>query len=418
MRAASRFATIASALLVWLVPHGAGAESTPSPWTQRPPEDPARLRACSFRHPLCVHANLPETILTVLSDAERAWDAAVGPLALPPPDPSPSTRAYDIYLTDRTPNDVLTAFDERDTLSRFDRASAFTLLDPRLTGCARTQAVARGLLRAIAYRTTPGLDPAGGEAQTSYLAQLIAPCAAAEASALGTFQAHPERAIPDAWPEWSSEAGASFSRGAALFYDWMDGSFGQEPGSLVRAMWALSPRIAPSREPDGFDVLRASFKNALSTGSTLDDLLSGFGVARALVPPVPMPVRMDWQIDWPAKPRRLAPRDPTAPTGSAYVVIRRGDAPKGARLRVEVSWEEHAKMRWVVVKRDPAGRELSRVPIASAERAIEAQGSIVDLDTVDSLLIVGTNTGDPFEPFDPDDAIWEPHGWRLTVAAE
>jgi hypothetical protein len=75
-------------------------------------------------------------------------------------------------------------------------------------------------------------------------------------------------------------------------------------------------------------------------------------------------------------------------------------------------------MRWAVVKRDAAGREISHLLVPVAERATEAQVSVVDLDGADSLLIVGANAGDAAYPFDPDDAIWEPHGWLLTLAAE
>ena len=98
------------------------------PWVQagtRPAQhDPP---VCSFRHPLCVHAARGENSraqLEALASAERAWDLAVGPLALPAPDPSPSTRAYDLYLVDAAPGASTTMTDERDVRSSFDRASA------------------------------------------------------------------------------------------------------------------------------------------------------------------------------------------------------------------------------------------------------------------------------------------------------
>ena len=398
---------IATTLLAWQSP-------------QRPAPDASWLKACSFRHPLCVHAKpaTPEdTVLAVLGETERAWEGATGPLALPPPDPSPTTGAYDVYLVDGASRDAATVLDERDPLARFDRASAFTLLDAHLTGCARPHAIARGLLRAITFRVSPNMDTGSAEAQTESLAHALGPCAIPETTVRATFQAHPERAIPDTWPEFAPIVGTTYAQGASLFYDWMDDSFGQQPGSIVRAIWALTPGLGEAKSADPFDVLRSSFKNALSSGSTLDDLLLGFAVARVL-PAADVAPRTDWQIDWPAKPRRLAPRDPTAPTGSAYVVVRRAGAPPGARLRVEAMWEEHAKMRWSVVKLDAGGREIARIPVASAERATETQGTIVDLDTTDTLVVVGTNAGDFTPPFDPDDAVWEPHGWRLTLAAE
>ncbi|WP_394833230.1 hypothetical protein LVJ94_42680 [Pendulispora rubella] len=393
---------MATTLLAWQIP-------------ARPAADAGWLKACSFRHPLCVHAKPTtpaNTVLTVLDETERAWDGATGPLALPPPDPSPTTGAYDVYLVDGASQDASTVLDERDPIASFDRASAFTSLDAHLTGCARTHAIARGLLRAITFRVSPNMDAGSAEAQTESLAHALSPCITPETTARATFQAHPERALPDAWPEFAPTVGMTYAQGASLFYDWMDDGFGQQPGSIVRAIWALSPG-----KTDTFEILRSSFKNALSSGSTLDDLLLGFAVGRVL-PSAGIAPRTDWQIDWPAKPRRLAPRDPTAPTGSAYVVVRRAGAPPGARLRVEAIWEEHAKMRWSVVKLDAGGREIARIPVASAERATETQGSIVDLDATDTLVVVGTNAGDFTPPFDPDDAVWEPHGWRLTLAAE
>ena len=106
------------------------------------------------------------------------------------------------------------------------------------------------------------------------------------------------------------------------------------------------------------------------------------------------------------------------PTGSSYVVIHREGAKPGARLRVEIVWEEHALFRWAFVKLDREGHEIGRVPIAAKERATEAQMTLVDLDGVDRVLLVGTNVGDPAYAFDPDEAAWEPHSWLLTVAAE
>ena len=185
-------------------------------------------------------------------------------------------------------------------------------------------------------------------------------------------------------------------------------------------------------EPDGFDVLRTTFKNALTTGSTLDDLFLEFAAARAFLGPPDdgshlaearplgdaLRPPLDWEIDWPTSPRRIASPRPIAPTGASYVSIRHAGAPLHARLRLEAQWEEHSKMRWAVITRDPAGHELTRVLIPTTPRATEAQATIVDLDAVDTILIVITNTGDDAYPFDPDDEIWEPHGWLLTIASE
>ncbi len=406
----------------------------------RPPGSAAWRKACSFRHPVCVHAaRAPGAeILATLTLAERAWDTAEGPLELPPPDPDPETRAYDVYLVDGVPDGAVTAIGERDVLSRVDRASAFTLLDAKLRGCARETAVARELFRAVLFRVAPGTDEGSARAETSYLARLAVTCAAGALDGVEVFQAHPDRALVDTLPDLPRSVGVAYDRGASLFFLWLDETFGMHPGSLVRAIWALTPTMTPlgathwRSEPDLFEVLRMSFKGTLSTGSTVDDLLLEFAVARALVGEhaddthaletrtlgAAADVRMDWDVPWPTAPRRLAAPSPTFPTGAAYVRVSRKGAPAGSRLRVETTWEEHATMRWAVVKLDADGREKSRVPIGAKERGTEAQTTVLDLDGVDAVLIVGVNAGDRAVPFDPDDAVWEPHGWVVAIASE
>jgi hypothetical protein len=116
-----------------------------------------------------------------------------------------------------------------------------------------------------------------------------------------------------------------------------------------------------------------------------------------------------------------------APLGATYIVIACEGAPPGAGLRIEAVWEEHAKMRWAVVKVDREGKVRAELPITSLERGTEAQKSIVGLEGVSELVVVGVNLGEPRQPFDPDDGprreaqeqvVWEPHGWLLTVAQE
>ena len=70
------------------------------------------------------------------------------------------------------------------------------------------------------------------------------------------------------------------------------------------------------------------------------------------------------------------------------------------------------------MKLDAAGKELGRVVVPTRERATEASFTLVDVDAADRILLVGVNAGDPSYAFDPDDAVWEPHGWLLTVAQE
>jgi hypothetical protein len=283
------------------------------------------------------------------------------------------------------------------------------------------------------------------------IAGLVAPCAIAlGADAARAFQSRPDRSIadpygggdavhaPDEPPATPSRADALYGDGASLVWWRLDWAYARAPGGLVLATWALAPTMTPvgarrwAHEPDVFDVLRASFKDRLSTGSTIHDLFLDVAIARAFMGSADdglhapetrslgdaARVPLDWDLPWPSAPKRVAPRIPVAPSGASYLVIRREGAPPGARLRVEIAWEEHALFRWALVKLDGRGRELGRVPIPAKERATEAQMTLVDLDGVDRILLVGVNAGDPAYAFDPDEAVWEPHGWLVTVAAE
>jgi len=300
-------------------------------------------------------------------------------------------------------------------------------------GCAMKALAAREMARAFMVRAAPASAESIARAQTAYLAQLIVPCAAGlGASGAQAFQSQPERAV------CATDAAGAFVDGAALFWGRIDWAYGRGPGSIVTASWALAPtttEVAAARwhdEPDAFDVLRASFKGALSTGSTLHDLLLDTAIARAFMGSAEdglhapetatlgdaARVTMDWDLAWPKRAKRIAPRAPVDPTGASYVMIHRAGAAPGARLRVEIVWEEHALFRWAFVKLDAHGHELGRVVIPTRERATEAQMTLVDVDAVDRVLLVGVNVGDPAYRFDPDDEVWEPHGWLLTTAEE
>ena len=410
-------------------------------------------RACSMRVPVCVHASGARrgpTVLDVLAASERAWETLGGALRLPLPDVDADDLRYHVYLVEGASEPGITRVVARDVRSHMDRARAFTVLDADVrAGCQLDALVTREMARAVMYRVSPATAEGIARAQTTYLAQLVVPCSLGLAAGPAQiFQSQPDRAVCDAR---TGEEGTSadedrtdaplaraFSEGAALFWSRIDWAFGRAPFAIVMASWALSPTMTDvgaqrwHDEPDAFDVLRVSFKNALSTGSTLDDLLLDTAVARAFVGSADhglhqietrtlgdaARVKIDWDLPWPAKPKRVAPRAPVFPSGSSYLVIRREGAAREARLRVEITWEEHALFRWTFVKLDAKGRELGRVGIPARERATEAQMTLVDLEGVDRILLVGTNVGDPSYRFDPDDEVWEPHGWLVTLAAE
>jgi hypothetical protein len=416
------------------------------PRTARPAASATWPRACSFRHPICAHAPArvgTRRLMEVLASTERAWDVTTGALDLPAPDRS-LDGAYDVYLLDEPESASLgtgaaTFVADRDVRSRIDRASAFTLIDARtLPGCATDATVAREVIRASLLRSVPATNEGTARAESDYLARLVVPCAMPQADDVAVFQSHPDRALVDTWPESAPVVGAAFDRGASLFFWWLDYTYGTSPGGVVRGAWAVAPTMTPlfspqwDDHPNAFDVLRESFKGALGTNSTVDDMYLDFAIARAFMGAADdgdhMPetramgdfarVHLDWDIPWPAVARRFQSPSGVSPLGAAYALVHREGAPEGSRLRVEAAWEEHARMRWAVVKLAADGSEIAQMAIPSLDRGTDAQMTMVELDKVAAVLVVGVSLGDPKWPFDPDDGVWEPHGWMLTVAAE
>jgi hypothetical protein len=382
----------------------------------RPAPCTACSHACSFRHPLCVDSprgTRGAVALATLAAADRAWDAITGPLAAPAPDGGPGG-LWRIELADGVDGGGEAILRGRDLVAHFDRASSSARIDRSLApGCALDLAVARAVAQGSRWRAAPAADEASARAESEVIARLATPCAGAD-SDVDVFQAHPERALVD-------RASPAYERGASLFFGWLDARFGAAPGALLVGLWALAPTRTPSgaerwaAAPTGFDVLRTSLKNALWEGSTLDDVVVRFAVARALIDP---PARLAWHVPWPAQPRRFASPQPVAPTGASYVLVDHEGAAAGAKLRLEAQWEDYGRMRWVVVKLDAAGRPIAEVPIATLDRVAHASMTIESLEDTDRVLIVGVNAGSTERPFDPGDGEWEPHGWLLTVGAE
>ena len=405
------------------------------------PAIPGDLPACSPRVPVCVHpagASDGPRALATLAAFERTWATLTGALEVPPPEVDPLTLAYDVFLADRD----ATLLEARDVRSHVDRGRAFSLVD-RHAGCALDLAAATAVARASLLGVAPATEEATAIAQSTYLATLAVPCALPLlADDVAVFQRNAARTFVDAHVDeiavaggWDDPVNARFARGASTFWARLDWAFGRSPGRIVTAAWALHPTMTPVgadrwwNEPDTFDVLRVTFKGAFTAISTVDDLLLDFGVARAFfgtaADDLHAPelrtlgeaarVPLDWDIPWPERPRSLAQKTPVAPLGASYLSIQ---ARADKRLRVEIEWEEHALFRWAFVKVDRAGREMGRVPIPIRERATEARMTLVDLAGVDHVLLVGVNVGDPAYAFDPDDGVWEPHGWVVTLAEE
>lgn len=358
--------------------------------------------ACSFRHPICVHGP-PSSVLGVLGALERAWDIGI---VLGVPLPS----SYDAWALAEPSRSAIRS---RDVLSHRDRARAFSIIDARIPpSCSLDFASARELYAASALEVTPSIDDGTLGAQSTALARLASPCALIDT---GVFQSHPDCALVD------THVAPHYAEGASLFFSWLDDAFGQQPGHFITASWAFVETKTGgdfewSSEPDVFDVLRESVKDALHPSSTLDDVLDEIAVVRALTfQPAPP---LAWDVAWPSVARTLASPEGIAETGAAYVRIDAKGHKPGAHLRVDASWEEHGRLRWTVIKLDAQGHEIARYHATSAPKATEAHVQIVDIDDASSLLVVATNVGNWTHAFDPDDDVWEPHGWLLTIAAE
>jgi hypothetical protein len=347
---------------------------------------------------------------------EGAWDVLTEALDAPAPDVDVDGM-WHVYLVDAGDSlgieegGSVAQLASRDPVARFDRASSFGLVDRRIAvGCGLDLALGRAVARASLWRSAPATDEGSARAQAEALARLAVPCGTG-GDELGAFQADPERTIVD-------PTEASYDRGGALFFDWVDATFGAEPGLVLTGLWALSPtrtRGEASRwagAPTGFDVLRASLEGALGTDSTLDDVLVRFAVDRATAWP---PVRVAWHIPWPTAARRFASPVSVSPTGSSYVMVDLAGAPASARLRLEAAWEDFGRMRWAVVKLDARGKALAVVPVTSLRLATHASMTVELLEGVDRVLIVGVNVGSTEHPFNPDQGEWEPHGWLLTL---
>ena len=380
---------------------------------------PSCVHVCSLRHPICIDAP-PGTrgpvalaALAALDAADRAWATITGVLAAPAPD-GDADGSWHVQLADRVNGGSEVRPEARDPLARFDRASSFARIDRSLApGCSLDLALARAIARASIWRAAPATDEGSALAEAETLARLATPCAAGDDD-VQSFQSRPERAIVD--PTSPDRA-----RGASTFFGWADAMFASEPGRLVVGLWALAPTRTPpaasrwAGSPTGFDVLRTSLKDALGPGSTFDDALVRFSVARASMTP---PARLAWSIPWPSAARRLAAPRAVAPTGASYVLVDHAGAPAGAKLRLEAAWEDYGRMRWVAVKLDASGRALAELPVTSLDRGTRTSLTIESLDATSSVLIVGVNVGSTEHPFDPDQGEWEAHGWLLTLEGE
>lgn len=447
-----RWLLAAASVLTLAAPAGAGDLDPPAVSAARPGKSPADdegrptgrevctgrerpdapLTACSFSEPVCVHAAAsvdPEAILATLRDAERARSGLTA-LGLPGPLATPSGRAvHDLYLLPGQPA-PLTLVDPTPTLDGWDRASAFSLLapPPPHAGCAAAAAVARALATAVALRLDAGAEPGALSMTASYLASLVAPCGAVEIAAVDDFQLHPER---------SFIAGDPARPDGALLFPWfLDEHYGRgTPGLVMTSLLALTAQKTPAsafqwkNEPDVFDALRATMK---SRGSTVDQLLLDFAVARAFVGSrsdaahlVDVArfgdagrVRFEWSIPYDTLPRRVAPGTPLEATGMTYLWLDTTTAPEGAELTFVADWELPSVFRWALVKIDKTGAEAGRFDVGGIFGGSHAERTVVGVNGLAGVLVVGVNAGsmDRAHPFDPDEQPLMPHAYTVMFA--
>lgn len=391
--------------------------------------DPAStpVVACSFEEPVCVRASRSVNGAVVMSTLRHAEDALRGAraLGLPPPlPPVGASAAFDVYLVPGAA--PITASDLTPTSDGWDRASAFAVLPPPSprAGCEAPFAVARALAHAIALRFDAGAEAGAIAMTSSYLASILAPCANVELAAVDDFQRQPERGF-------MSDGGG----GAMLFPWFLDDAYGRgTPGLVMSSLLALVTQKTPPgslewrNEPDVFDALRATMKGR---GASLDGMLLDFAIARAFVGSRSDGghladvarfgdagrVRFEWSVPYDSLPRRLAPRSPIDPTGMTYLWVDTTSAPKGAELTFVGDWELPAMFRWALVKVDQEGAESGRFEVAGVFGDSHAERTIVGLDGLSGVLVVGVNAGsmDRSHPFDPDELPLMPHGYTVTL---
>ena len=400
----------------------------------RPEPAAAPVVACSFTEDVCVHAApsvAPAAVLSTLGQAESAL-RAYRALGLPPPlsdGQLGGSSAYDVYLLPGLAA-PLTAGDLTLNSDGWDRASAYTLLPPPSprAGCEAAFTVAAALAHATALRFDAGAEAGTLSMAGSYLASLVAPCPSIELAVMDDFQRHPERSFAAGDPDRPD--------GALLFPWFLDESWGRAgPGRVITSLLALVTQKTPPgawewhNQPDVYAALRSIMRDR---SSTLDNLLLDFAVSRAFVGTRSDGahladverfgdfgrVRFEWAVPYDSLPRRLAPAAPIEAMGMTYLWLDTSSAPPGAELTFVGDWELPSVFRWALVKVGKDGAEAGRVDVVAVFGASHAERSVVKLDGLAGVMVVGVNAGsmDRGHPFDPDEQPLMPHSYTVMLA--
>lgn len=403
-----------------------------APGRERPSASLHPSVICAFTEAVCVHAAAdvaPEAELTALASAERAL-RAYRALGLPPPlsdEHLGGSSALDVYLDAAAEPPFVT----RDLVARrsaFDEASAFAVLAPPTAdaGCTFDFTMAQAVAETVVARLDAGAADGEVSMASTYLASLVAPCGVIELGAVDAIQRAPERAIT------SGERGVP--DGHFLFPAYLDDTYGAgAPGGVIAALLGVSAQSTRpgawrfDNEPDVFDALRATTKDR---GTSAGALLLDYAVSRAFVGDrsdgahqqdvarfgALGRVRFEWSVPYSSLPRRLAPLRPIEPTGATYLWLDLEGAPDDATLTFVADWELPVLFRWAFVKIDRAGGVASRFDVPGIFGSHRAEKRLMKLGGLAGLLVVGVNEGgiDRANPFDPDEAPFEPHSYTAT----
>jgi hypothetical protein len=411
-------------------PRSTGREIAPI--RERPDAD-APVVACSFTEPVCVHAakNVDTgAMLWTLRYAESAF-SAYRALGLPRPLADGALGggpAFDLYLLPSAAAPATIA-DLVPTAGSWDRASAFTVMPPPhpRAGCANPFTIAQAIAHAAALGHDAGAESGALAMESSYLASLVAPCEDVELAAIDDFQRHPER---------SFAAGDADRPDGALLFPWfLDDTLGRGfPGRVIASLIPLASQRTPpgswefKNEPDVFDALRATMKDR---GSTLDNLLLDFAIARAFVGSRSDGahladvdrfgdmgrVRFEWSIPYSSLPRRVTSGDPIEAMGMTYVWLDLTGAPPDGEITFVADWELPSLFRWSLVKVDKDGAESGRLDLPGMFGSSHAERTVVGLGGLAGIMVVGVNAGsiDRSHPFDPDEQPLMPHGYTVAL---
>ncbi len=105
-------------------------------------------------------------------------------------------------------------------------------------------------------------------------------------------------------------------------------------------------------------------------------------------------VRVERSVPVSTLPRRVAPATPLEPTGATDFWVDVSGAPKDAELTFVAEWEVGVLFRWALVKIDANGAEVGRAELAGVNGDTRAEKTIVDIQNLSGILVVGVNAGE------------------------